>query len=152
MAVTIFEFIWTLAWLDIDEAVMPSSTGLTILYYTHRYGDTRPEQTITRFFERGIGITLLSLFTGLTGANQTYPRSLSASCENGICAHQSTPKSLEASPEQLLRLHIVHGQIQCNGQIYSQIHDSQQLQRSFSNHPPSSMISSLGIEPSMELL
>lgn len=153
IAITIFEYIWTLSWLDIDESIKPSSSGLTMMYFTHRHGDSRPSQTAGQIFERGIDVSLFSLFTGLTDTNQQYPRSLSAACENGLCIYQNTLKQLDVGPFQVLRLQVVPGQIYCNERTYNRICDQGAvLGTSFSQSPPSTFIKTFGPCPRLEFV
>lgn len=151
IAYTIFEFLWTLSWLDLHESIQPSSTGLTMMYYTHTYGNTSLYRTKTQIFERGIGIHLFSLFNGLTSPNQSYPRTLSAAYENGLCIYQSLIL-LDAMPPQDLRLKVLPGQIQFNERIYSQVSDQGSVATATLQDPPSRYIDNIGVNPGLELL
>lgn len=79
-------------------------------------------RTKNQIFERGIGIHLFSLFSGLTSPNQSYPRTILAAYENGLCIYQCLIL-LDTVPPQGLRLKVLPGQIQFNERIYSQVSD-----------------------------
>jgi hypothetical protein len=95
---------------------------------------------------------LFSLFTGLTATNQIYPRTLSAAFESGICIHQHTLTSLDITPLQNLRLHVLPGQIHFNERIYTQVLDHGQDSAERLPQPPSSFIRSVGTQPVLKLV
>lgn len=148
---TIFEFLWTLSWLDLHESIKPSSTGLTMMYFTHTYGSTSFSTTKAQILERGIGVGLFPLFNGLTSPNKSYPRSLSAAYENGLCIYLSS-QSLDTMPPATLRLTVFPSQIQFNERIYSQVSDHGFNNTVYIRGPPSQHIDKIGVYPEVELL
>ena len=148
---TIFEFLWTLSWLDLHESIKPSSTGLTMMYYTHTYGNASLYRIKTQIFERGIGVGLFSLFLGLTSPNQSYPRTLSAAYENGLCIYQSL-MLLDVMPLEGLKLRVLPGQIEFNERIYNQVSDQGSVITTTFQDPPSRYIDKIGVNPRLELL
>lgn len=72
IAVTVFEYIWMLSWLDIDESIYPSATGLRRLYFKtfQQFAEPRkkaytPYKIKSRFLDQPLVSPVIQLFTGL---------------------------------------------------------------------------------------
>ncbi|MCJ1404786.1 hypothetical protein MMC11_008012 [Xylographa trunciseda] len=136
-AATICEFLWILSWLDLDDTITPSSTGLLMLYATQI---TRIDSKLEARY-RSLGLltsvgahpadglfdklkfslwdgfslsSILQLFTGVpTGATSTSCDQ-SAICGNGICVYLPSLEDPSLGIMEQLRIRVVAGQISYN--------------------------------------
>lgn len=119
---TIFKYLWTLSWIDIEPSVKPSPSGLLMLYNTRAYGDEDPDLIKSHFWQYGLDTSLFSLFTGMACDERTT-EGVSAIAHNGICIYYSSLQNPNVSPAHLLRLRVVLGQIEKGGVLYRKIRD-----------------------------
>ncbi|KAH8745734.1 hypothetical protein BGZ57DRAFT_918328 [Hyaloscypha finlandica] len=130
VAATIFEYIWILSWLDIDEAIYPSPTGLRGLYFKlfqelpSKVGPIySPYRIKSKFFDQPLASTVISLFTGLSDIGWSSTSSESARCAAGLCVYSSSLKDPTTSPQDQLRATVVPGQIERRGSIFEVVVD-----------------------------
>jgi hypothetical protein len=122
LAATVLEYIWILSWLNIDEAIYPSATGLRALYFKSAYSST-PYSVKSRFFDQTLTSNMIQLFTGLADVRQSSTGLESARCAGGICVYLSSLKDPTTAPQDQLRATIVPGQIERGGTIYEVVVD-----------------------------
>lgn len=117
IAIAIFDFIWRLSWLDMDDTIRPSSTGLMSLYSRH------PERVHTirtkhlRMSDFGPIIMLL------TGFEAQLFRDSSAVSVHGLCVYRPSLEDPSLGVERQVRLRVVPGQIERHDKIYDQIEE-----------------------------
>ncbi|OBT99969.2 hypothetical protein VE01_01790 [Pseudogymnoascus verrucosus] len=127
VALAIFEYIWTLSWLDIDENVYPSVRGLLLTYRgqkTDRYDDSFRTDTIKdKLFQKPLMSKAIELFTGLPETDHQWAWGLSAGCKAGVCAYLPSLKNPTTSPPEQLRVIVVAGHIEWNSKTFSMVKD-----------------------------
>ncbi|RFU30944.1 hypothetical protein B7463_g5391, partial [Scytalidium lignicola] len=121
LAAVVFEYIWLLSWLDIDEGIYPSATGLRGLYYKLTPSYTASSiKTIP--FEQHLISSAIQLFTGSANIGWSSGQE-SARCAGGICVYLSSLKNPTTSPQDQLRATVIPGQIERGGLIYESVVD-----------------------------
>lgn len=128
-ALAIFEYAWTLSWLDIDENIYPSVRGLLLMYRTRitgGFGDNIETAVIKdKLFRRPLVSTAIELFTGHPDINYNWAAGLSAASESGVCAYLPSLQNPTTSPREQLRVTVVTGHIEWNNKIFSQAKDGE---------------------------
>lgn len=126
-ALAIFEYAWTLSWLDIDENIYPSVSGLLLMYRgqeNDRFKKTIPTSDIKdRLFRFPLVSIAIELFTGHPLVGNYWGGVISAGCKGGICAYLPSLQNPDTSPPEQLRVIVVAGHIEWNGKIFSQTKD-----------------------------
>ncbi|KFY87162.1 hypothetical protein V500_07137 [Pseudogymnoascus sp. VKM F-4518 (FW-2643)] len=126
-ALAIFEYAWTLSWLDIDENIYPSVRGLLLMYgirETDRFGDNIPTAVIkSRLFQTPLTSMAIELFTGFPEIGNYRAGGVSAASRNGVCAYLPSLQNPTTSPPEQLRVIVVAGHIEWNGKIFSEARD-----------------------------
>lgn len=126
-ALAIFEYAWTLSWLDIDENIYPSVRGLLLMYggqETDRFDDNIRTAVIkSRLFETRLIAIAIELFTGHSEVSHHWAGGLSAACRSGVCAYLPSLQDPTTSPTEQLRVIVVAGHIEWNGKIFSEAKD-----------------------------
>lgn len=120
VGLTIFQFVWTLSWLDIHPSIKPCPNGLLKLYGNPIFGALGRHKTITGLFDFGLK-DILSFFTGVEGAGNR--RGSSALAQGGICVYSACLKDPTVGPRTLLRYHLVPGHIERDRFIYDTVSD-----------------------------
>ncbi|KFY22645.1 hypothetical protein V493_06450 [Pseudogymnoascus sp. VKM F-4281 (FW-2241)] len=127
IAMAIFEYAWTLSWLDIDEHIYPSVCGLLLMYRAQDTG--RSDDSIStaniknRLFQKPLVSIAMELFTGHPENTQYQAKMLSAGCRSGVCAYLPSLQNPTTSPLEQLRVIVVAGHIDWNGKIFSAAKD-----------------------------
>ncbi|MCJ1433648.1 hypothetical protein MMC27_003012 [Xylographa pallens] len=127
LAVTIFDFLWMLSWLDIDEAILPSASGLMMFYMSHVDIRLPAAELRSAFWKRDLASGVLQLFTGLGNDAFTSINRRSALCGNGVCVYYPSLENPACGPRQQLRVRVVPGQIEYNGAIFRDVCDGKIL-------------------------
>lgn len=114
IATTVFEFIWCLSWLDIDDTIRPSSTGLMSLYANdEKPTEFRSLQCLDiQGFSRAV-MVLTGFESGLV------EQSSSAVVVHGLCVYRASLEHPNIGVEGQYRLRIVPGQIERHEKLYS---------------------------------
>ncbi len=129
MAIAIFEYLWVLSHLDIDEGIKPSSTGLAMLYYHPEKWLSVDGGRLSRSMfrceskQRGMDKTLFSLFSGLCHVGQENSTENSAFCGGGICMYLPILQDPTAPPNLQFRIRVLAGGISREGRNYRQLND-----------------------------
>jgi hypothetical protein len=124
VALTIFEYIWTLSWLDIDEDIYPSANGLVILSGNQEtYNDETTNAIKKRLFERPLMPIIILLFTGQLKISSYSDSTVSARSKGGVCVYLPPLKTPNSSPQEQLRVIVVAGHIEWNSKIFSRVID-----------------------------
>ena len=123
----IFKFLYTLSWLNIEDSVTPSSSGLLWFYMNDRNHVIPPFDPGSNpyhlwIFRRGV-TSILPLFTGFQVSTQSSTGMVSAICGNGICIY--TPSLAELGGDLLdqLQFRVVTGHIEYCQRLYKTIRD-----------------------------
>lgn len=115
VAIAIFEFIWFLSWLDIDEVVRPSSNGLLNLYSPIA---NPPRKIRSGFFKEGAFTQVIRLLTGFSTEVFQNPPAVAI---HGLCIYRPALENPNEGVERQLRMRVVPGQIERNDKIYFQL-------------------------------
>lgn len=125
-AIAIFEFIWNLSWLDIDDTIRPSSTGLMNLYSKNLFQIS----SANRIRDEPLNLQLqpfgkvIELLTGFDEFEARIHRSPSAVAAHGLCVYRPSLEHPSLCVEGQLRLRVVPGQIERNGKPYNQVDEN----------------------------
>lgn len=164
VAVSLFAYIWHLAWLDIDDIVRPSSSGLMVLYHNCD-GPETIHYTRRQILQSGPGSFLFQLFTG-TRVQNLGGRFKSAVSSNGICIYVRSIEDPNMAIKDQLRLRVVPGQIERNGRLYNEVCElgnpwlrpnplrplsSEPKDPSLEDNAATAMISGLGVNPLLQI-
>ncbi|KFY82595.1 hypothetical protein V498_08536 [Pseudogymnoascus sp. VKM F-4517 (FW-2822)] len=130
-ALTIFEYIWTLSWLDIDENIYPSVAGLALMSKSqnpilllHSAQLTTTTMAIRRrIFENPLFPMIVALFTGQPKLSQQTDSTLSARSKGGVCVYLPSLKNPATSPQEQLRAIVVAGHIEWDTKLYTRVID-----------------------------
>ncbi|KFY33840.1 hypothetical protein V494_07273 [Pseudogymnoascus sp. VKM F-4513 (FW-928)] len=126
-ALAIFEYAWTLSWLDIDENIYPSVRGLLLMYRsqkTDRFDESIPTDAIKdRLFNQPLMSIAMELFTGNPESNHYGAGGVSADSRGGICTYLPSLQNPTTSPQKQLRVVVVAGHIEWNGQMFRRAKD-----------------------------
>ncbi|PMD18087.1 hypothetical protein NA56DRAFT_648244 [Hyaloscypha hepaticicola] len=157
-ATTIFEYIWILSWLDIEETIQPSVSGLRMLYLRRshsgiNHSDAKPESIKEGFLQRPLVSTIVQLFTGHTDSRMDQ-RSESARCIGGVCVYLAAIANPNTAPCEQLRAVVVAGQIERNGFTYESVIDAkfQKETTTIHNLQSSAFLQAYGHDMSLRLV
>lgn len=113
-AIAIFEFIWCLSWLDIDDTIRPSSNGLMRLYTQfEKLSQIRSKYLDDQAFGHAVML--------LTGFDIQVAHQASAVAVHGLCAYRSSLEHPNIGVEGQYRIRIVPGQIERHEKFYDHI-------------------------------
>lgn len=115
IAIAIFEFIWFLSWLDIDDNIRPSSNGLLSLYSPIF---NTPRKIRMGCFKEGAFAQVIRLLTGFGAQVFQNPAAVSV---HGLCVYRPALEDPNKGVESQLRTRVVPGQIERNDKIYYQL-------------------------------
>ena len=115
IATAIFEFIWFLSWLDIDNNIRPSSNGLLNLYSPVF---NPPCQIRIACFKEGAFAQVIRLLTGFGAQVFQNPSAVSI---HGLCVYRPALENPNKGVRCQLRTRVVPGQIERNDKIYYQL-------------------------------
>ena len=118
IAIAIFEFIWFLSWLDIDDNVRPSSNGLLNLYSSKF---NRPHKLRIKYFEKGAFAQVIKLLTGFGAQIVQNPSAVSI---QGLCIYRPALEDPNQGVDSQFRTRVVPGQIERHDKIYYQLDSS----------------------------
>lgn len=111
IAITVFEFIWCLSWLDIDDSIRPSSTGLMSLYSDAE----KPSEIRSKYLDaQGLSLAVMVL----TGFESGLVQRCSAVAVHGLCVYLASLEHPNIGVEGQYRLRIVPGQIERHEKFY----------------------------------
>ncbi|KFY45486.1 hypothetical protein V495_02961 [Pseudogymnoascus sp. VKM F-4514 (FW-929)] len=131
-AFAIFEYIWILSWLDIDENIYPSVNGLVLLSNNHGIfiNDTQYDtlnDTLNKIKKRGLDNhivpAIIQLFTGQIQVDRYSDKTVSARSEGGVCVYLPSLENPTSSPQKQLRAIVVAGHIEWDSKIFSGVID-----------------------------
>ncbi|KFX93252.1 hypothetical protein V490_04931 [Pseudogymnoascus sp. VKM F-3557] len=131
-ALVIFEYIWILSWLDIDENIYPSVNGLVLLSNNHGIfgNDTQDDtlnDTLNKIKKRGLDNhivpAIIQLFTGQIQVDRYSDQTVSARSEGGVCVYLPSLENPTSSPQKQLRAIVVAGHIEWDNKIFSGVID-----------------------------
>ena len=129
IAITVFEFIWCLSWLDIDDTIRPSSTGLMSLYsnaeqglFSYSYAEESmyskvggPNEIRSKYLDvQGFSRAVVVL----TGFESGLVQQSSAVAVHGLCVYLASLEHPNIGVEGQYRLRIVPGQIERHEKFY----------------------------------
>lgn len=149
IAITTFELIWNLSWLDMDDTIRPSSTGLMSLYSKNLSiisdaNGFRNESWAAQVFEKVIKL--------LTGFEAQIHKDPSAVAVHGLCVYRPSLEHPSVCVEGQLRLRVVPGQIEWNGKLYDQLDEKINSNRLKYDPPETTeLIDILGANPLLQL-
>ena len=150
IAITIFEFIWCLSWLDIDDAIRPSSTGLMTLYSKAE----NPNRIRSKYLDiHGLSRAIVLL----TGFEPQNPPLVSAMAVHGICVYFISFEHPNVGVEGQYRVRIVPGQIERHEKFYDHISESpnawwsQDVDRKVEVNETTMAIATLGARPQLQI-
>lgn len=147
VATSIFEFIWRLSWLDMDDTIRPSSTGLMSLYPLtfSSVKSIRREHFKQNTFEQ-----VIRLFTGFKPDILKNPSAVAA---HGLCVYRPSLEHPSLGVEGQVRLRVVPGQIERNDKLYDQIDSAFNpwlTFRDFDGNETTSVVDILGADPLLQ--
>ena len=150
VAVTIYHYVVTLYWLDIDDNLRPSSVGLLHLAYRcnerekGRINDAAPYL-----------YTSAMVSTIFTGVDPNHGDSeASAFSVNGVCTYMPVLEHQELSVDRHLRLRLVPGQMERNCKLYKRLIDVE-VRAQLLESPMASCfneVSRFGSNPNLQIL
>lgn len=153
IAIAVFEFIWCLSWLDVDDTIRPSANGLMRLYSKFdSLSQIRSKYLDDQAFEH-----VVMLFIGF---KTQIPNQASAVAVHGLCAYRSSLENPNIGVEGQYRLRIVPGQIERHEKFYDHItetsnpwcfsHPQQHDRQKFDVNETTSVIALLGARPRLQ--
>lgn len=114
IAIAVFEFIWCLSWLDVDDTIRPSSNGLMRLYTQfEKLSQIRSKYLDDQAFGHAVML--------LTGFDIQVAHQASAVAVHGLCAYRSSLEHPNIGVEGQYRIRIVPGQIERHEKFYDHI-------------------------------
>lgn len=147
VATTIFQFIWLLSWLDMDDTIRPSSTGLMSIY---PLGILSVRQIRREYFNPNMFEQVIMLFTGFKANIFKNPSAIAA---HGICVYRPSLEHPSLGVEGQVRLRVVPGQIERHDKLYDQIDEASNpwlTNRDFDRDETTSVIEMLGAKPLLQ--
>lgn len=151
IAIAIFEFIWWLSWLDIDDNVRPSSNGLLDLYSSKF---NRPSSIRNKVLSDEIFAQVIRLLTGFRA--QVFQNPLAVSI-HGLCVYRPALEDPNKGVESQLRTRVVPGQIERNDKIYYQLDEGSnpwlryETNEAFGTESTTSVLQMLGTHPLLQV-
>lgn len=151
IAITIFEFIWFLSWLDIDDNVRPSSNGLLSLYSPIF---NPPRKVRTGCFKEGAFAQVIRLLTGFGAQVFQNPSAVSI---HGLCVYRPALEDPNQGVGSQLRTRVVPGQIERHDKIYYQLDErsnpwlTYQPNEAFGIELTTSVLQMLGARPQLQV-
>ena len=153
VAIAVFEFIWCLSWLDIDDMIRPSSNGLMRFYSRFE----TPHQVRSEVLNNPAFGRAVMLLTGFDLGNPS-PQ-CSALTEHGLCVYLSSLEHPNIGVEGQFRLRVVPGQIERHEKYYDYISEppnpwfSRRIgnKRKVDVNETASVIATLGARPLLQL-
>ncbi|KFY02187.1 hypothetical protein O988_02339 [Pseudogymnoascus sp. VKM F-3808] len=125
VALAIFEYIWTLSWLNIDENIYPSVNGLILLSRSQEdYGEDTLNTIKGRIFKEPLMPAIIRLFTGQVKVSEYSDRTVSARSKGGVCVYLPSLENPTSPPQEQLRASVVAGHIEWGSKVFSWVIDS----------------------------
>lgn len=158
-AIAIFEFIWDLSWLDMDDTIRPSSTGLMNLFSKNLGEISRADRIRAEPIDSEVFDAFEEVITLLTGFEATVltpvSKKPSALAMHGLCVYRPSLAHPSVCVEGQLRLRVVPGQIDWNDKLYDRV-DEKSIQSPFDqlhDNPTETteLIDMLGANPLLQL-
>ncbi|MCJ1430150.1 hypothetical protein MMC29_008066 [Sticta canariensis] len=118
VAIAVFEFIWCLSWLDIDDMIRPSSNGLMRFYSKFE----TPNQVRSKILDSGEFRRAVMLLTGFDPGSTA--QQCSAVTVHGLCVYFSSLEHPNIGVEGQFRLRVVPGQIERHEKYYDYISET----------------------------
>ncbi|MCJ1423300.1 hypothetical protein MMC29_001182 [Sticta canariensis] len=157
-AIAIFEFIWYLSWLDMDDTIRPSSTGLMNLYSKNSSEISRADLIRAKPIDYEVFDAfeeVITLLTGFEATDQKMPKKHSALAMHGLCVYRPSLAHPSICVEGQLRLRVVPGQIDWNDKLYDRVDEKRNQspfdQLHYNPTETTELIDMLGANPLLQL-